>query len=549
MLKRLSGEFVGRVDLQSYFWEHEPMRATRDFQDQIPPPSTFDVVLCILWSRLGSRLHAKHNRADGTPYLSGTEYEFEDAAAAALRHGVPRLLVYFNKTSKTIPAEPVEVRQQMSAQFDALRAFEKRWFIDHAENTLKAAFHTYTDLGRFEEMVETHLRRLLTDHLAQDDGSGGTTSVPIWTAGSPFRGLEPFEFEHEAIFFGRTRAIGEILEALRKQAMEGSAFVLVLGMSGCGKSSLVKAGALPLLTRPGVVEGIGLWRRAIFRPADAVGDLFDGLATSLLRAEALPELASDGTPKEQLAQLLRKAPESVIALIKGGLSQAAREVELQENLVAQPAARLALVIDQLEEIFTIEAITRQQRADFIAVLAALARSGRVFVLATLRSDFYARCADEPQLIELKGGSGTYHLLPPSALEICQIVRQPAFAAGLHFEQNPETQERLDDLIRDAAVRDPQALPLLQFTLQALYDRRKVNGCMTLEAYHALGGVEGAVAARAEQTYGRLSDSAKESFPAVARALVRVGEGAQAVRQRAAMSQLEADAAACELIAA
>ncbi|HKV10656.1 MAG TPA: hypothetical protein VJ725_21120, partial [Thermoanaerobaculia bacterium] len=233
VLKRLSGEFVGRVDLQSYFWEHEPMRATNDFQDQIPSPSTFDVVLCILWSRLGSRLHTKHSREDGTPYLSGTEYEFEDAAEGARRHGTPKLLVYFNKTPKTIPAEPVEVRQQMIEQFDALRAFEKRWFIDQAENTLKAAFHTYTDLGRFEEMVEMHLRKILTDRLMHDEGwRDGSPAIPIWTAGSPFRGLESFEFEHEAIFFGRTRVVGEILEALRKQIMKDCAFVLILGMSG-----------------------------------------------------------------------------------------------------------------------------------------------------------------------------------------------------------------------------------------------------------------------------------------------------------------------------
>lgn len=549
VLNRLAGEFVGRVDVQSYFWEHEPMRATRDFQDQIPSPSTFDIVLCILWSRLGSRLHSRHNRADGTPYLSGTEYEFEDAAAAAFQRGVPELLVYFNKTPKTIPAEPIEVRQQMIEQFDALRAFEKRWFVDSAEKALKAAFNTYTDLDRFEEMVETHLRKILADQMVQDEDSSVAPRVPLWTSGSPFRGLEPFEVEHEVIFFGRTRAVGEVLEALRKQSLKGCAFVLVLGMSGCGKSSLIKAGVLPLLTRPGVVEGIGLWRWAIFRPADATGDLFDGLATALLRVEALPELASDGTPKEQLAEMLRKAPGSVIALIKGGLSQAAREIEIKENLVQQPAARLALVIDQLEEMFTLETVTHQQRADFIAVLAALARSGRVFVLSTLRSDYYARCADEPQLVELKAGSGTYHLLPPSALEIGQIVRQPAFAAGLHFEQDPQTQEQLDDLIRDAAVRDPQALPLVQFTLQALYERRKANGRMTLEAYRSLGGVEGAVAARAEQTYNALSGPARDSFPAVARALVRVGEGAQAVRQRAAMSQFDSDPAACELIAA
>ena len=332
--------------------------------------------------------------------------------ALRLENGVPELLVYFNKTPKSIPAEPVEARNQMIAQFDALKAFERRWFIDAEDETLKAAFNTYTDLARFEETLEAHMRQLVHARLPRHAPVGWSDVSPVWTHGSPFRGLEAFEYEHEVIFFGRTRALGEILEALRRQALRRCSFVLVLGMSGCGKSSLVKAGVMPLLTKPGVIEGIGLWRRCVFRPADATGDLFDGLATALLRAEALPELAADGTPREQLAELLRSAPQSVIALIKGGLSQAAREVELKENLVRQPEARLALLVDQLEEIFTLERVTRQERSDFLATLGALARSGRVFVLVTLRSDFYARCADEPVLVGLKADSGTYHSLPP-----------------------------------------------------------------------------------------------------------------------------------------
>ena len=83
-----------------------------------------------------------------------------------------------------------------------------------------------------------------------------------------------------------------MIDRLKRQAEAGRAFLLVLGMSGCGKSSLLRAGVLPALSRPGVIEGVGLCRRVVLRPGDGLGDVFDALAAALLRNEALPELAT-----------------------------------------------------------------------------------------------------------------------------------------------------------------------------------------------------------------------------------------------------------------
>ena len=158
-------------------------------------------------------------------------------------------------------------------------------------------------------------------------------------------------------------------------------FILILGMSGGGKSSLVRAGVLPMLTQPGVIEGIGLWRRAIMKPSDSPGDLIDGLATSLIRENALPELSADITNVNELAKLLRETPKAAIPLIKGGLSKAASEIAKSKQLTEQHIARLVLVVDQMEEMFSLESIMHEERVKFIEALDVLVRSGRVWIIA------------------------------------------------------------------------------------------------------------------------------------------------------------------------
>jgi TPR repeat protein/predicted Ser/Thr protein kinase len=354
---------------------------------------------------------------------------------------------------------------------------------------------------------------------------------PTWTSGSPYRGLAAFDFEHARIFFGRSRATEDVLAALKTQGASGRAFVLVLGTSGSGKSSLVRAGVLPLLVRPGTIGGVALWRRAILRPADAAGDLFDGLASALMREEALPELGADGTTAGELARLLRENPKGAPTLVKGGLSQAAAAMKRAEWWTEQPDARLVVVIDQMEELFTLEKVTPDERKGFVDALSALARSGRVWVMGTLRSDYYARCEELAELMALKEGAGQYHVGPPTPAEIGQMIRLPARAAGLAFEEDPGTQARLDEVLRDAAAGQVGNLPLLEFTLEDLYQQRTAEGLLTHAAYQRMGGVEGALAQRADAVFASLPLAVQEALPGVFRALVAVTTGEEETLHR------------------
>jgi WD40 repeat protein len=527
ILRRLADRFAGVVTVKWVFWEHEPLAATDTFQAQIPPTSDSDVVICILWARLGTRLPAKITRPDGTPYESGTEYEFETAAEAFHQKGVPDLLVYRKTADATVSLKDEAQLLERLRQKRLLDAFVDRWF-HGPDGTLVAAFHPFQDTAQFEELLEVHLRKLIERRLEAaaivHDGGGALAGVPpTWTAGSPFRGLEVFELEHAPIFFGRTRAVSEVLAALRKQAEDGRAFLLILGASGCGKSSLVRAGVLPLLTQPGVIEEVGLWRSAIVRPGGASGDLFHRLAAALKGETALPELVADGTTETELARLLRDNPRSADPLVKGALSHAASHLEAVSGAGGPLKARLALIVDQLEEIFTDEQITPGERTGFVEALGALARSGRAWVIATLRIDFYPLYASLPELMELKRGHGQYDLAPPNPAEIAQIIRRPAEAAGLRFEVHAESGASLDDLLRDAAA-DPASLPLLEFTLDELYKLKSDSHMLTHAAYKQLGGVEGALATQADKVFGALSEPVRAALPRVLRLLVRLGGG-------------------------
>src|SRR5262249_18363736 len=127
-----------------------------------------------------------------------------------------------------------------------------------------------------------------------------------------------------------------------------------------------------------------------------------------------------------------------------------------------------------------------------------------------------------------------------------MIRRPARIAGLAFERNPETDEGLDDVLRDAAATHPAALPLLQFALDELYKRRRGN-LLRFSDYEALGGLEGALRQRAEEEFDGLPKPIQDALPTVLSALVRVGLEDDAIAsRRAPRTRLSRAAGAIEL---
>ncbi|MBV8216499.1 MAG: protein kinase [Verrucomicrobia bacterium] len=351
-----------------------------------------------------------------------------------------------------------------------------------------------------------------------------TRSEP-WSGGSPYRGLQVFDVENEAVFFGRTRERDEILGTLQTRSTEENRpFVLIFGASGSGKSSLLRAGVMPWLCRPGVIEAVDLWRSVIFRPTDYPGDLLQALTEALLSPGALPEIGTDGTDPRKLAALLQRNPEGVALLLKESLSRVAGDEQRRRNLPQQPVARFALGLDQLEEMFTLyERFSPDSRLIFFRAIRALVESGYGWVVATLRSDFFSRCEELNDLVELKQGNGQYHLLPPTLVQLSQIIRYPAETAGVTFEDHPE-KGRLDERIRDDAVKEPGGLPLLEYALDELFRLGGSDGVLSHAEYEALGGVEGALRKRADDVFARLEPGERTALGSVLNQLVRLGSG-------------------------
>jgi WD40 repeat protein len=515
VLQKLQTKFRAFIRIEPILWEHEAMRATATFQAQILPPSKADIVVCILWARIGMRLPSDYRRADGS-VPTGTEWEFEDAYASHVLRGTPDLLVYRKTALPTIRVESDEQLAEWQRQKKALDVFLDNWSRDH-EGAFKAAFNTFADDEEFADKLAQHLEKIINEKLQTEAGVGPEKEKITWFEGSPFLGLRAFQPEHAPIFFGREVATREIVDRLKAQAAIGRVFLMLLGISGCGKSSLARAGVIPAILRPGETD-IPCWRYTIFRPSDSATGLLLAFADSILRPGALQEIIGLSYNAESLASLFKDAPIHAIPLFQAALQQAGHSFSQQQLRSTDVDARLLILIDQFEEIFTLERFADERDA-FLAIIADLSRSGLIWLLVTLRSDMYARAADSETLLRLKGDDGQYDVILPGFPELAQMVRRPAAAAGLHYELDPKSGEKLDDALLAEAWKNPEALPLLEFTLDELYKARSESNVLTWKSYRDLGGMAGAIVKRAEAEYDELSNQAKDALPFVFARLV------------------------------
>jgi WD40 repeat protein len=299
----------------------------------------------------------------------------------------------------------------------------------------------------------------------------------------PYPGMRPFAETEAGRFFGRDQEIDELIGRLD----HGEREIYVVGPSGSGKSSLVRAGLLHALD-----TGASRLERSFavrtMRPGDRPSDRL---------AKALEgELAA---PAATLAALLARHP---------------------------PAERVLVFIDQFEELFTVTGADERQR--FIATLRALRGEPRCYLLLALRADFFGALMDSELWPDLAGRISPFTVAPLRGPALARAIREPAQQAGVHLEAR-----LCDRLVADAAA-EPGALPLVQEMLRILWDKRR-RRLLGLAEYQALDdggrGLDAAIAAHANATMRMLTVAQQAIARRVLFRLVSFGEGRADTRRQ------------------
>ncbi|HZE68511.1 MAG TPA: hypothetical protein VE135_03165 [Pyrinomonadaceae bacterium] len=354
------------------------------------------------------------------------------------------------------------------------------------------------------------------------------------TPNNPFPGLRPFESNEEHLFFGRDGQSDELLRRLRRNR-----FLAVLGTSGSGKSSLVRAGLLPSLYGGMMTQAGSGWRVALFRPGhDPIGNL----------ARALSSRSVFGASEED-REVQRTITEATLRRSALGLVETTRQARMpaHENLL--------VVVDQFEEIFRFRRTTRKdssedEAAAFIKLLIEAKHQTEIpiYIVITMRSDFLGDCSqfrDLPEAIN----DGQYLIPRMTRDERREAIAGPVAVGG--GEISPRLVNRLLNDVGD----NPDQLPILQHALMRTWDfwihRRRDGEPIDLDDYEAVGTMADALSRHADEAYNELADErSREIAEKLFKSLTEKGPDNREIRRPTRIKEIcaIADASVAEVIA-
>ncbi|HEX6299748.1 MAG TPA: BTAD domain-containing putative transcriptional regulator [Acidimicrobiia bacterium] len=339
---------------------------------------------------------------------------------------------------------------------------------------------------RFESIVE------FLDALSpRDDEPGGRFTETR----NPYKGLSAFHESDAGDFFGRGDAVDELVEALSQ-----TRFLAVVGPSGVGKSSVIRAGLVPAL-RSGAIQGSDSW---------LITDMLPGSHPHLELERAIERIAVD-------------LPADVRESLAGGDPNALAGLQR----VFPDDTQMLIIMDQFEELFTMA--DPLVASEFLELLRTAVAMNQARIVVTLRADFLDRPLLYSEFGELLRESMIV-LRAPNPSELAEAIAKPAERVGVRVD--PALVERIVADVHDR----PGGLPLLQFALVGLFDSRS-SDLITIDSYEEIGGVTGSVARRAEALYETLESDQKSALKQVLLRLVTVIDEAAPTRRRVTLAEL------------
>ncbi|MEV0618910.1 hypothetical protein AB0I81_36715 [Nonomuraea sp. NPDC050404] len=325
--------------------------------------------------------------------------------------------------------------------------------------------------------------------------------------GCPYQGLLPYESDRHELFFGRRRAVRNLLDRLEPRLVDHGCVLLVSGASGVGKSSLLRAGLIPAL-EAGLLPMAGsrAWPRLLLTPtADPLGALAGAWARE------------HGGQVETVRETLRDDPAAALAGV----------------------GRFVLVVDQFEELFTLVTDERERQA-YVRALRAMAEGPpRAAVVIGVRADYWDRCAAYPQFAEAIQ-DGQVIVEPMTEPDLRLAITGPASAAGLEVE--PGLVEIILSDLRAGDGFEPAALPLLSQALLNTWEWRE-NGRLTIRGYEESGRVHDSVSRTADEVLDGLTPEDRKAALRIFRRMTLITAGGRLARRRVTAAGIHAAASA------
>ena len=334
---------------------------------------------------------------------------------------------------------------------------------------------------------------------------------------NPYVGLRPFRDDENLLFFGRDEQTLELLQRLHTNR-----FVAVVGSSGSGKSSLIRAGLIPALKGGFLVENSSQWLIAIMKPGQ---NPVYNLAETILH-QIDPQIKTS----EIQAFVIRVKKEGVSAIL-----------DVIEPLRKNKNSNFFLLVDQFEELFRFsmkqkDASFKTEAIDFVNIILKLSEQKHIpfYVVLTMRSDFIGDCAQFFGLPEALNKS--QYLVPRlNRLELKKVIEGPAKLYGGKFNA-ALTSRVINDL---GKVKDE--LPLVQHALMRMWDYQTTidkNGELDLDDYNHIGGIENALSMHADEALKELKPDEVPLAKALFQALTTIDENGRKIRRPAKLSDLK-----------